>query len=152
MNKFYFISLLSLLFSIFSPCALARSNESKSNPRKAWNVEMQSVKTDYIARKLDLTSEQKEKFSSLYTNMENEIAAVNAEARKIIDEVKGKGKAATDEDYLRGARAAYEVKTKEGEIENKYFPQLKKILTPAQLFELKSAEMQFTRELIKKHR
>lgn len=152
MNRLYLISLLSLILSSFALSAGVHSNGSKSNPRKAWNVEMQSVKTDYIARKLDLTNEQKEKFTSLYTNMENEIATANSEARKIIEEVKSKGKAATDEDYLRGARAAYDIKTKEAAIEKKYFSQYEKILTPAQLFSLKSAEMQFTKELMKKHR
>lgn len=151
MKRYCFFYLILVMLAVVPASAYGRPNDSKQNNRKAWNVEMQAVKTDYLAKTLDLTAAQKEKFVPLYNGMENEISKANEDARSIVDEVKKKGKAATDADYLRAARAAYEVKGKEAAIEKKYLAKFEMILTPAQLFALKDAEIQFTKELMKKH-
>ncbi|MDE6582419.1 MAG: hypothetical protein K2K47_07830, partial [Duncaniella sp.] len=120
MRRIHFIYLVFVML-LTAPSALsARPNDARHNNRRAWNVEMQTVKTDYLAKKLDLTAEQKEKFAILYSKMESEIGAVNAETRKIVDEVKAKGKAATDADYRKAAAASFEIKGKEAAIEKKY--------------------------------
>lgn len=151
MKHFFKFLILMILLHLIPADASARSNDRLQNTRKAWNVEMQSVKTDYLAKKLDLTDVQREKFVRIYTSMENEISQANGEARKTIEEVRTKGKAATDADYRNAARVAFDLKAKEGAIEKKYFAQFSQILTPAQLFALKDAEVQFTKELMKKH-
>ncbi|MDE6485303.1 MAG: hypothetical protein K2L14_07905 [Duncaniella sp.] len=151
MKRFYFIYLVLVMLTIVPSSLSAKPNDARKNTRRAWNVEMQTVKTDYLAKKLDLTAEQKERFSALYSKMEGELSSVSNDTRKIIDEVKAKGKAATDADYRKAAAASFELKGKEAAIEKKYFTQYEKILTPAQLFSLKDAEMQFTKELMKKH-
>ena len=103
---------------------------------------------EYIARKLDLSEEQKTKFLPLYNRMDEEMRQAAEQAMKMEREVRKKGKQATDLEYEKAAEAQFELKGKENIIEMKYF---KKMLSPCQLFKLKKAERDFSRELMKKH-
>ncbi len=151
MKRFYIITLLTFIASMFMSDVSAKQTPSKSNSRRAWKVEMQSVKTDYIAKKLDMTADQREKFTPVYRQMETELQAVSESTAALVDSVKSKGKAATDSDYRRAYRAAFDLKSKEAAIEKRYYVKFEQILTPAQMFSLKDAELQFTKELMKKH-
>lgn len=114
--------------------------------------EMQQYKNDFIAKKLTLTEEQKAKFMPLYNSMDEEIRKAQEETEKLYRHtVKREGKA-TDLEYEKAAEAMYELKGRENEIEMKYFKDYKQILSPKQLFQLKDAERDFTRELMKQHR
>lgn len=138
-----------MMLSAFESQAQGRPSR---NERRVWNKEMQSVKTDYIARKLELTDQQCEQFVPLYTQMDAEIRKLNDDTRSMQEELKKKGKSCTDIEYEKAAEALYELKGRENEIELNYFEKFKKILTPRQLFELKDAEQDFTKELMRQHR
>lgn len=151
MKRFRIFAVLLIILTAAGNHAQADSKNDKAGSRRVWNTELRNVKTDYVAAKLDLTADQREKFASLYTSMESEIRAVNTEARNAIDSVKAKGKAATDADYRHATRIAFDVKSKEAAIEKRYMTKFQQILTPAQLFALKDVETQFMKELMKKH-
>lgn len=114
--------------------------------------EMQQVKKDFISKSLDLTAEQKAKFFPLYENMEGEIRKCSAKTSRMARDVKGKGDKATDLEYEKASEAMFELKSKEGAIEMKYYQEFKKVLTPRQLFKLKKAEKDFTKKLMKEFR
>lgn len=147
---------LSLIFIILCTIFLSDSVSAQGKPskrdRQSWNQEMQAVKNDFIARKLDLTAEQREKFLPLYSKMEEETRKVNDDTRRMQKEVLNKGQASTDLEYEKCAEALFELRGRENTIEMKYFQQFKTILSPKQLFMLKDAEQEFTKELMKQHR
>lgn len=109
------------------------------------------MKNEYIARKLELSDEQKTKFLPLYNRMDEEMRQVAEQAMKMERSVRKKGPQATDLEYEKAAEAQFELKGKENRIEMKYFNDFKTMLTPRQLFKLKKAERDFSRELMKKH-
>lgn len=137
------------LVLLFSSLSLFAQNDAK---RQEWMKEMQQVKNEYIAKSLALTEEQKAKFFPLYERMDKEVRKVSEDARKMARDVQAKGDKATDLEYEKAAEALYEVKGRESQVEMKYFAEFKKILTPKQLYKLKDAERDFTKQLMKKHR
>ncbi|MCI9284853.1 MAG: hypothetical protein HFJ91_03415 [Muribaculaceae bacterium] len=120
--------------------------------RDAWMKEITNVKNEYIAKKLDLTDDQKAKFIPLYNEMEKEVRKTAEDTRRMAREIKKKGDAATDLEYEKASEALFECKGRECAIEKKYLAMFKKILTPRQLFKLKDAEHDFTRKLMKELR
>jgi len=114
--------------------------------------EMQQYKNEFIARKLSLTDEQKAEFTPLYNTMDEEIRKVQDEAEQLYRQTLKKDGNATDLEYEKAAEAAYELKGRENEIEMRYFKNFKTILTPRQLFQLKDAERDFTRQLMRHQR
>lgn len=140
-----------LIFSSFVlPLSVDAQRKSDQN-RSEWLKEMRQYKNDFIAKKLALTDEQKEKFIPLYNSMDNDIRKVQKETEQLYHQTR-KNEKASELEYEKAAEAVYELKGRENEIEMKYFNDFKKILTPKQLFKLKDAERDFTRQLMKHHR
>ena len=79
--------------------------------------------------------------------MGKEIYQVNREARELERKISAK-QDATDDEYLQAAETMRTVKAKECEIEAKYFEKFEKILSKKQLFQLKRAENNFTRDVL----
>lgn len=142
--------ILIMIALMLLPIALLAQKPS-AREREAWMKEMQQVKNEYIARKLELSDEQKTKFLPLYNRMDEEMRQVAEQAMKMERSVRKKGPQATDLEYEKAAEAQFELKGKENRIEMKYFNDFKTMLTPRQLFKLKKAERDFSRELMKKH-
>lgn len=143
---------LTLLFSCFLASLPVSAQRPDSRDREAWMKEMQQFKSDYIAKRLDLSEDQKPKFVDLYNKMDNEVRAAQEEAEMLYRQTYQKKDAASDLECEKAAEAIYELKGRENVIEMKYFNEYKAILTPRQLFKLKEAERDFTRELMKQHR
>lgn len=145
------LSLILVLSVIILPLS-AQAQRPTGREREVWMKEMQQYKNDFIAKKLVLTDEQKGKFMPLYNSMDEEIRKAQEEAEQLYRQTLKKGEKATDLEYEKAAEAIYELKGRENAIEMKYFKDYKQILTPGQLFQLKDAEREFTRELMKQHR
>lgn len=143
--------IILLLVSVLMPVAVSAQKPS-SRERESWMREMQQVKNDYIARKLCLSEEQKEKFFPLYTRMDAEVREVTEQVMRMEMDVRKKGDDATDLECEKAAEALFELKGKEARIELKYLKNFKSILTPKQLLDLKKAERDFSKDLMKKHR
>lgn len=124
----------------------------KAAPTKAqadkWYSEMRAYKTEYIANALDLTPEQKEKFVPVYNAMNAEFDKISRETRALERKV-SKNEKASDLEYEKAAEALFEMRSREGAVDQRYYQQLKAILSKKQLFQLKAAERHFGRHLMK---
>ncbi len=120
--------------------------------RTEWMKEMRRYKAEFMADKMKLTDEQKAKFIPLYEEMDERTAKVEREARQMERDVRKKSNEATDTEYEKAAEALTELKGKQGAIEMEYLPKFKAILSKEQLFKMKGAERDFTKELMEHHR
>jgi Spy/CpxP family protein refolding chaperone len=98
-----------------------------------------------------LSREQQEKFFPLYDEMDNSVMELNRNTRMLEDKIVRSKDKVSDLEYEKSAEAIYEMTKKQGEIEMEYFAKFKTILTPQQLFRLKQAERDFSRELMRQH-
>lgn len=142
-----------ILFLVTALTLLASSAHTPSKAeREAWMKEIQQYKNEYMAKKLDLSDDQKVRFAPVLDRMDAELRKVQSQARKLCRDVTKKGDKATELETEKAAEAQFEVKAKEAEIEMKYYKEFKSILTPRQMLKFKDAERDFTRDLMKKHR
>ena len=130
--------------------AIATTATAQSS-RTKFATDMYQAKHEMIIQELGLTQTQQRQFMPLYEQMEREIYQVNRNARALANEVEKK-KNPTDRDYEAAASALSNTRIREGEIEAKYFDKFSKILTKKQLFQLKQAEVKFTREMLNKRK
>ena len=144
--------LFTFLIAALMLPAVMQAQRNFGRDRESWMKEIQQYKNDFIAKKLELTDEQRAKILPLYNSMDEEIRKVQEESEQLSRQTMGKEDKATDLEYEKAAEAMYELKGRENAIEMKYFEEYKTILTPQQLFKLKDAEKDFTRELMKQHR
>lgn len=119
--------------------------------REKWFKEVRELKHQFLIKELGLKKEQQQEFFNLYDKMEEENFKVQAETRAMERRVNELGDKASDLEYEKAADALFEAKQKEGEIDLKYRNEFKKVLSPQQMFRLKSAERKFTRELMDRH-
>lgn len=115
--------------------------------RSNWGNKMLEYKHDFILEQVKLTKEQQDKFLPLYESMEREIFNVNREAREQAKKVAAMARP-TDADYAAAAEALAGAKYREGVIEKSYYDKFEKILNKKQLFQLKQAEIKFTRTML----
>lgn len=149
--SFSFRRFLVTLFALvmISVSAMADDAADSNNARRRqWTKEMQQAKIEFMTKQLELTDEQKEKFVTVYTAMDNELGKLRYETDRLRHSIKGK-KQVTDLEYEKAAEAMFEFKAKEADIELKYLPKFKEMLTPKQLFKFKGAEMKWMRQLMK---
>ena len=137
--------IVSILIMVIAITAAATAQ----NGRTKFATDMYQAKHEMIIEELGLTPTQQKQFMPLYEQMEREIYQVNRNARALASEVEKK-KNPTDRDYEAAASALSRTRVQEGEIESKYFEKFSKILSKKQLFQLKQAEMKFTREMLSK--
>lgn len=146
MRRLPLIALAALLMCCSSVAsAKDAAGKSRSN-RSQWTQEMLDYKHDFIAEQTEMTQAQRDKFMPLYEAMEKEVFAAHRTAREQAKKVSSSK--ATDQDYATAARAMSQVKVKEGEIEGRYFEKFSKILSKKQMFQLKQAEMKFSRQML----
>ena len=124
---------------------------AQNNGRTKFATDMYQAKHEMIIEELGLTPTQQKQFMPLYEQMEREIYQVNRNARALAAEVEKK-KNPTDKEYEAAASALSRTRIQEGEIEAKYFEKFSKVLSKKQLFQLKQAELKFTREMLSKKR
>jgi len=138
------VSILILALAITSAA-------TAQNGRTKFATDMYQAKHEMIIEELGLTMTQQKQFMPLYEQMEREIYQVNRNARALAGEVEKK-RNPSDRDYEAAASALSNTRMREGEIEARYFDKFAKILSKKQLFQLKQAEVKFTREMISKKR
>lgn len=145
MNRIY---LIILFIATVASSALAQPRPTSEN-RERWKSELRNYKHDFMARELDLSRDQQSKFFPLYDQMEDSIEQINADTRELEKRI---GDDASDIQTEAAARALFEQKSREGQLELEYFDSFKTILTPRQLLKIKSAERQFMRRLMHHNR
>ncbi len=102
MKKYILIIIAFLLL----PIALLAQKPTQRE-RDSWMKEMQQVKNEYIARKLQLTDEQKAKFLPVYNRMEAEVRVAAEQAMQLERQVRRKGEKASDLEREKAAEAQF---------------------------------------------
>lgn len=143
-----------LLFAIMlSVTALhAQNPDNDANNMTRWLNEMREYKHTFLTQQLELTREQQARFFAVYDKMEDEINKINSDTRAMQRRIASTDdNSVTDLEYDMAIQAQFEQKKKEAEIEERYLPELKEILTKKQLFNLKEAERRFSMRMMRRH-
>lgn len=146
MRRLPLIALAALLMCCTTVATAKDKTSAGNGNRSQWTQEMLDYKHDFIAEQTEMTQAQRDKFMPLYEAMEKEVFAAHRTAREQAKKVSSSK--ATEHDYATAARAMSQVKVKEGEIEGRYFEKFSKILSKKQMFQLKQAEMKFSRQML----
>lgn len=140
---------LALSAAYIWPVSAQRGAMSEED-RQKWLSEMRNYKHEFLIKELELSDEQQSEFFPVYDAMEDEINKINTDTREL--ERKAISEEKTSETECSAvARALFEQKSREGEIELAYFEKFKNIITPKQLVRLKNAERKFTQQLVQHH-
>ncbi|MDE6266254.1 MAG: hypothetical protein K2M07_02760 [Muribaculaceae bacterium] len=145
MNKIFTV-LIAILAIIPAICSAAPQNDEK----KQFFKEIREFKHKFLARELSLTKDQEQKFFPIYDQMEDETDKLQEETRELENKVRESSEP-SDLEYEKATDAIFELKMKEGEIENSYLEKFRTVLNNKQLFNLKNAERNFNRDLMKQH-
>ena len=143
--------LISALIIAAAMPLMAPAQRMSDENRIAWTVEMRKYKHQWLTKELDLSTEQAHKFFDLYDEMEDELERIYRETRSLENRTMRNDKA-TDTECEVAARAVFEQKKDEAEIELQYFDKFKEILTPQQLLRLRSAERAFVQHVVNAHK
>ncbi|MEE0979017.1 MAG: hypothetical protein UH625_06385 [Muribaculaceae bacterium] len=141
-----------LIFLTLLACSLNISAQNQQMPddRKKFFEEIREYKHKFLARELALSKEQEQKFFPIYDQMEDETNKLQEETRNLENKIREQDDA-SDLEYEKATDALFELKMKEGEIEKSYLEQFRSVLSNKQLFNLKNAERNFSRDLFKQH-
>lgn len=113
-------------------------------------AEIRNYKHRMFTKELDLKKEQEQKFFDVYDKMDDELFALGTEMRELERKTYADAQA-SDLECSTVARALFEQKKKEAEIELRYYDQFADVLTPRQLLKLKGAERKISMNLAKYH-
>lgn len=130
----------------------AQAQKQSKADRDKWLKEVREYKHDKLVEETDMSAAQKAEFLPLYSAMEQEIYQVNVEARNLENKISNSTDEISELEYEKAAEALAEVKSREGDIELKYYKKFEKILSKKQLFLLKRAENRFTRDMLNHNR
>ena len=145
---------LIIAFVVF-PFVAAFAHEEQAdtanavNSRRAWIANVKDYKYQMLEREAQMTEAQAEQFFPLYQEMEEKVFMANLEARRMEMRVSDNFDTATDEDFRQAAQALSDVKVREAEIEQEYYPQFARILSDKQMFLLKRAETHFASDMLR---
>ncbi len=106
-----------------------------------------AIKVAFLTDKLELTSEQSEKFWPIYNRYEEERFAIGRKYRR---EAMGQGK--TPEEAMRSIDDDIEMQEKMLELRKKYKEEFLKVISPKQMAALVDAEREFKKMLLQQLR
>ena len=145
------ILLIALLFAAVPTVALAQDDATDKPDRDRIMSELKPYKHDFLTKDLKLDKEQAQKFLPIYDEMDEQLMKINDETRSLERNVMD-NKDASDTEIEAAARAVFQQKQREAEVELAYYDKFKEILTPRQLLRLKGAERRFNQFLVRHHR
>ncbi len=141
------VAIATMITAPASGAAQAASGQQRSG----WATRMLDYKHQLIVEQVNMTKAQQQQFMPLYEAMEQEIYNANSNARMLARKVEAMSKP-SDEQYAQAAEALSRARLVEGQIEQRYYDKFAKILSKKQLFLLKQAEIDFTRNMLSRGR
>lgn len=123
-----------------------RHNNHKEMMQKEMRKEVREFKIQYLIQEMELNSEQKSRFTALYTNMENERHQLFITLRQTEQRIKD-SRNPGDEEYEKVTKTISSTKEKSLQIEKKYDAEFEKFLSPKQIYKMKNAEESFRRKM-----
>ena len=146
-NRLYILAVLLISFVFATDPTYARQRISDEQ-REEWLGELREYRHKFFRKELNLTRDQETKFFQAYDKMDAELIKIGEETREMERKMMNNLNA-SDNEIETVARALFEQKKREAEVELKYFEQFKEILTKRQLLKLKDAERKFNSSLLK---
>lgn len=138
------------LYILTAMIALLGVSTLNAQDRAQWMSELRQYKRSYFAKELELTREQQNKFFPLYEEMEEQTGKLEEETR-LMEKRLTDAPDASDLEYEKATEAIYETKVKQATLEQSYLEKFSQVLSPKQLFELKSVERRFSRDMVKQY-
>lgn len=148
--KQIFFTLVMIICASASMNIMAQRAKLSKEDRQKYLEEMRQFKREFLVKELNLTRDQQNQFFPVYDQMEDEMNQVAEETRDLENKVINDPDA-SDTELETVARAVFEQKSREGEIEMNYFTKFKDVLSPRQILLLKSTERKFTQQLVRQH-
>lgn len=109
---------------------------------------IEKLKIAFITKKLNLTSEEAEKFWPIYNEMENKIKELRKANRSINKELEDNFDKLSEEDAKKKLNTVFENETKETAIRKEYAEKITKVIGSKRTLKLLSLEHEFRRELL----
>lgn len=148
MKRLINLILAVLILNVSAGVAAQERKQGHREDRKEWMKKLKNLKQEYIIKHLDLTEAQQSEFFRIYDAKETERMAAEQKVRQAERNIRKKSDAATDADYDAAIAAQYKLNSELADIEAKYEPHLRKVLTRRQLFNLRGVEHGFQRKLM----
>lgn len=142
--KSFLVLLVCSLYAVVPSIAQDRSD------RDQWMNEIRQYRRVYFTKELGLSKEQQNKFFAIYDEMEEQISRIDEDTR-VMERRIAEATDASDVEYEKATEAMYDAKVSQAELERNYMEKFKNVLDKKQLFELKSVERQFQRDMLKQH-
>lgn len=138
-------TLLALLFI----CSLTTFTFSQNEKHKVDKEKIKTMKVAFITQKIDLTTDEAQKFWPIYNEFENKNEALFLEKRKLRKASKSEIEL-TDKQIETNINNEFNLKQKELDLEKEYFTKFKTVLSIKKIEQLYLAQDQFKRELLRK--
>lgn len=139
--------ILSLLLLALLMCPVCQASEAPKGDLESQRAKVKLFKRQIITRELGLSRDVANKFFPIYEKMDEELERLGRDTHTLETRTINNA-TATDIDLETAARAIFEQKKSEGEIELRYFEKFRSVLSPRQLLKLKAAEREFRRQVI----
>ena len=144
LRKILFCLLLTLL--VFPADSFAQTSGG-DDKMAAYKDKLRRYQHQVITRELSLSREEANKFFPVYDQMCDELERVGSETR-VLEQRTINNPNASAVECENTARALFEQKKTEADIELRYFDKFKELLSPRQLLLLKNAEETFRKEVM----
>src|ERR1035438_1739644 len=118
--------------------------------QKAGGESIESFKIAFITKRLDLTSEQAEKFWPIYNKYQDELKVLRENNTKILLNVYVNIETMSDNELEGIVNQELTFRQNELDVTKKYIPQFKSVLPIRKVLKLFKAEEDFKKELIKR--
>ena len=147
MYRKFLLCILLVAFSL-PMTAVADPSAVPDDKREQYKEKLRRYQHQFLTRELGLSREEANKFFPVYDSMCDELEQVGRDTRVLEQKTLNNTNASAVE-CENTARALFEQKKTESEIELRYFEQFRELLSPRQLLQLKSAEDAFRRDVLK---
>lgn len=138
-----------VLICLWAIISIGEVSAQKGGPNRE---KIETMKIGFITQKLDLTTEEAQKFWPVYNQFTNEMEKSRKDFRgKMMEEVKDIDNM-TEAEANKALNDMINYKTAEVDLIKKYNAEFKKVLPSKKVVKLFMAEQEFKRELLKKLR
>lgn len=143
-----FLKILVVCLMFFCSSAATAQAPHRAEARQEWMKKLKALKHDFLIKELDLKEEQQREFFEVYDAKETERMAAEQRVRHAERKIRKKEGEVTDAEYDRAIAEQYKLNAEIAQIEGKYEPKFRKVLTRRQLFKLRGAEHAFQRKIM----
>ena len=137
------------LLTLVLVCSLTTVAFSQHEKHKVDKEKIKAMKVSFITQKLDLSSEEAQKFWPVYNEFENKNEVLFSEKRKLRKASKADIEL-TDKQIETNINNDFSLKQKELDLEKEYFTKFKTVISIKKIEQLYLAQDQFKRELLRK--